>query len=235
MPAPAQFSGAWRALVTRVSPCSIKNRATVYFIAAGGATAVNSQTGAVRWTVLPGGFDWGDAALAADGTLYVIENGDFLRQLNAITPDGTIKWRFSLPPDPSGIGPLLDRDGNVYVSSGGSYTLSFIAGRLVSLSPSGSVIWSYDQLRRVKEGGVLSADGTVYLSAMPTDGQEDGLIGFRGGKLVSKLPGGGSPFLDAFGRVFYMVGSEMRYFTSAGYDPNAWSEIGRTPERMARR
>jgi hypothetical protein len=206
--------------------------ATVYFVSAGGATAVNTSTGAVRWTFFRNAFEWGNAALGPDGTLYVTENADFSRRINAISPDGTLKWSYGLAPDPGGIGPLVDGDGNIYVSSGSS-TASYPGRGLVSLSPSGTLNWSYDLLDNVAQEGAVDANKTVYLSGRSAPGQEVGLVAIRDGKVVSTDVGGGVPFIDQYGRVIYAKGSRVYYFMSGGFDSKAWSESGRTPDRAS--
>jgi outer membrane protein assembly factor BamB len=205
----------------------------VYFISKGGATAINSSTGAVQWTFFTNGFQFGGGALARDGTLIVAENQDMLRRINAISPAGALKWSYGLAPSPGGLDPLVDADGNIYVSPETSTSLS--AGRgFVSLTPTGTVRWSYDLLQNVS-GGVIDANKTIYLSARPGVGQEVSLVTIRDGQIVSVDPGGAAPFLDPFGRLLYWKGSsQVVYFATAGYDPKAWVEEGRGPQRASR-
>jgi outer membrane protein assembly factor BamB len=210
-----------------------QQRGTVYFVSRGGATAVNAATGAVRWTFFFGGFDGGGGAIGPDGTLYVTESSDMLRTLTAISPDGVRKWSYGLAPFPDGFGPLVDADGNIYASSGSS-TATYAGRGIVSLSPAGTLNWSHDLFNNAY-AAVLDAHKTLYVTVQPALGQPTNLLTIRNGAVITTDVGGGTPFLDPFGRVLYQKGSEIRYFTSGGYDPAAWPEGGRTPDRVGRR
>jgi outer membrane protein assembly factor BamB len=210
-----------------------QQRGTVYFVSRGGATAVSAATGAVRWTFFFGGFDGGGGAIGPDGTLYVTENSDMLRTVTAISPDGLRKWSYGLAPFPGGFGPMVDADGNIYASSGSSNAT--YAGRgIVSLTPAGTLNWSYDVFNNAS-AAVLDANKTLYVTVQPALGQPTDLLTIRSGTLITTNAGGGAPFLDPFGRVLYQKASEIKYFTSGGYDPGAWPEAGRTPDRAGRR
>ena len=234
----------WSVAGTRISGAIVldESRHSVYFVAGGGATALDMQTGNVRWKTFTEAYGRGNAAVSFDGTLYVTYDSDFLRTVHAISSDGVVKWRMSIAPDPGGIDPLIDQNGNVYVSSGAGY--GGLQNRLISLSPSGAINWEYDLSfavggRRVHSQGVVDDDGTVYFIGRTAGGENSELLGVRNGQLVlekpvSSLREDGSPLMDNAGRIYYADGGQMQFFTGSGYPQDGWSQQGAKPERTFR-
>lgn len=75
--------------------------------------------GVPLWSIQLEGYAYGGLALAPDGTLYTLRS--YPAVLYAIHPDGSIKWRYDIPSgNPGFFTPLLDKNGTIYVRSGGT-------------------------------------------------------------------------------------------------------------------
>src|SRR5262245_2979624 len=102
--------------------------------------------GQLRWSV-PGVGGEGGPSIGPDGTVYVA-TGD---HVNAVAPDGTIRWTFVEPTSGQGViaGPTVGPDGNIYVVSDigglGAYALS-PAGDLLWNNPGNPIFSEYGQL-----------------------------------------------------------------------------------------
>ena len=131
----------------------------------------------------------GDIVVAADGTLYV---HDFDGHLDALAPDGTLRWSTPIPQgqlvdDPSGFAPptslAIGADGTVYAYN----------GDLTAVRPDGTLAWS--------------AVVTPYASVIypPTDGDVPSRVALRlnvgpdGTIYVADAPPAGGGSLFAFG------------------------------------
>ena len=90
-------------------------------------------------------------AIGADGTIYV---GSADYYLYAISPGGTLKWRY-LTGNSVGSSPALGADGTIYVGSNDSY--------IYALNPDGTLKWRYKAGGSVHSSPAIGNDGTLYV------------------------------------------------------------------------
>jgi outer membrane protein assembly factor BamB len=87
--------------------------------------------------------------VAADGTIYIESS----TAVNAVTPEGTLKWRFPAGATCQG-SPLIAADGTIYV--GGAI--------LHALTPEGTERWKFQPMADELGGApAIASDGTVYV------------------------------------------------------------------------
>jgi peptide/nickel transport system permease protein len=117
----------------------------------------------------PAGFS-GTPVISTDGTIYVAGLDSILIALN---PDGTPRWKTSLPESP--LGPLaLGPQGMIYVTNS--------KGGISSFSQDGNLLWTYTTELNGKpnHGPIVASNGTIYYL----------LEDFRGDSLFALLPNG---------------------------------------------
>ena len=110
-------------------------------------------------------------AISADGTLitashraitnrapedWTVTSVDHEYKLNAISPDGTIKWSVQKPEEFSLA--AIGETNNIYVCHG---------NKLLALTPTGAERWSYDATEPLKLSPALAANDTVYVATEP--------------------------------------------------------------------
>lgn len=107
---------------------------------------------------------WSPPAIGADGTIFV---GAHLAQAGidsaspiffGIRPDGTERWKISLPGIPGGA-PAIAADGTIYLWVGDST----LRNRLLALNPNGSLKWEYPLAGRpmYQTSPALTEDGMI--------------------------------------------------------------------------
>jgi outer membrane protein assembly factor BamB len=101
-------------------------------------------------------------AIAKDGTIYFTSLSNFLF---ALYPNGTEKWRFSIPvsDDFGWASPVIAEDGTIYVSSARSYTPEYRAG-LYAINPNGTLKWLFRHDNGGSSSPAIAKDGTIYAS-----------------------------------------------------------------------
>ena len=117
----------------------------------------------------PAGFS-GNPVISTDGTIYSAGLDSILIALN---PDGTPRWKTSLPEIP--LGPLaLGPQGIIYVTD--------TKGGLSSFSQDGNLLWTYTTqvFGKPNHGPIVASNGTIYYL----------LEDFRGDSLFALLPNG---------------------------------------------
>jgi hypothetical protein len=108
-----------------------------------------TAAGTLRWVVRSVGAD-GGPSIGTDGTVYVAS----MNTITAISPDGSIRWRFTEPSSGQGViaGPTVGPDGNIYVISDYGGLGAF------ALSPTGQLLWSNLGNPNFLEFGQLGAE-----------------------------------------------------------------------------
>jgi peptide/nickel transport system permease protein len=117
----------------------------------------------------PAGFS-GSPVISTDGIIYVAGLDAILIALN---PDGTLRWKTSLPESP--IGSLaLGPQGIIYVTDS--------KGGLSSFSQDGNLLWTYttENFGKPNHGPIVAPNGSIYYL----------LEDFRGDSLYALLPNG---------------------------------------------
>jgi RHS repeat-associated protein len=119
----------------------------------GKLVAMNTSSGATRWTVTTGAI-WTSAALGTDGTIY-IGSDDGLRAVNT---NGTVRWTRTF-----GTGgfvrssPAVAPDGTIYVGTD--------LKKLEATNPNGTARWSFTAtgMGLVRSSPAIASDGTIYV------------------------------------------------------------------------
>jgi outer membrane protein assembly factor BamB len=111
-----------------------------------------STSGSLEWDLELTSGNLGQAALGADGTIYV---GDDQNVFYAVSSSGFKKWQFDAGGSVVG-SPVVDGGGVIYFVDG-------IA--IFALNPDGSLKWRYAPPQRVNlsTGPALAMDGTIYV------------------------------------------------------------------------
>ncbi len=104
-------------------------------------------------------------AIGEDGTIYFTSLSDLLF---AINPDGTEKWRFTIPVTAdTWSSPTLGPDGTIYVGSARKYSEGAkaeteVGGRIYAIHPDGSLKWEFPVESDVFPSPAIGGDGTIY-------------------------------------------------------------------------
>lgn len=121
---------------------------------------LNPSDGSVLWQLrLPKGVRGSSPAIdttggAHSGTIYI---GSVTGLLNALTPDGSLKWSVKVGGKNAFSSPVIGNDGTIYQ---GTYT------GLAAVRPSdGQALpnWPFKTEGRVASSAALGADGTIYV------------------------------------------------------------------------
>lgn len=121
--------------------------------------------GDLKWSLaIPGGCIYGPPTLATNGDVLVAQCDG---KLQAVTPNGAVRWTFSTPQSVVGL-PMVAADGTIYLGS----------DKLYALNPDGSKRWEFEYIER--SGGyvysmgppVLGPDGAIYVSRIAGNGQQ---------------------------------------------------------------
>jgi outer membrane protein assembly factor BamB len=145
-------------------------------------------------------------ALGTDGTIYVGTTKGYLR---AINPNGTFKWerytggRIRYAP------PVVASDGTIYIGS---------SAGLHAVSPTGTLLWTFDTEGRVAAAPALAADGTIYVGSLGRAGgflaafyalEPDGDEIWRYQPSGSRNQFRGSPVVDFNGDIYVTSGEKL--------------------------
>jgi outer membrane protein assembly factor BamB len=111
-----------------------------------------NATGVVKWRTALFGTADGGPAIDKNGTIYI---GSY--ELNAIYPNGTLKWRYT-----TGIimcTPAIAEDGTIY------FGVDHGSTSLIALNPNGTVKWSYPTGGNIDSSPAIGEDGTIYVGS----------------------------------------------------------------------
>ena len=116
----------------------------------------------VGGTLLPNALS-GSPHIYVGGTFYTVHH------LNALSPDGTLKWALATRSD-SASSPAVGADGTIYVgyedetfNVGG--TLLPVSGHLYAINPGGMRKWALAIGGAMWSSPVIGADGTIYVGS----------------------------------------------------------------------
>ena len=97
-------------------------------------------------------------AIAEDGTIYF---GSWDRNLHAVNPNGTRKWKFDADGEIVS-DPVIGDDGTIYFGVMGP---GWDKGRIYAISPEGSEKWHYDTGYWIDSDPAIGDDGTIYIGS----------------------------------------------------------------------
>jgi outer membrane protein assembly factor BamB len=148
-------------------------------------------------------------AIGTDGTIYV---GSYDRNLYAINPDGSIKWKYTTKGDVES-SPAIGKDETIYVGSSDN--------NLYAINSDGTLKWSFMTEGDVSSSPAIGAGGTIYvgsndkkLYAINANGtMKWSFIAYDGD---SSYGGKTSPAIGVDGTIYYNTG----YFNSHFYALN---------------
>ncbi|MGA1874463.1 MAG: PQQ-binding-like beta-propeller repeat protein [bacterium] len=130
---------------------------------------VGAQTNALKWSFQTEGSILSSPVIGEDGTIYF---GSDDGSVYALTPAGTLKWKYQLfsecefhktqQEDKFFSPPCVGANGTIYIGSSD--------GNFYNLKPDGTLKWSYQMEDTISSSPVIGTDGTVYF------GSEEGNI-----------------------------------------------------------
>jgi outer membrane protein assembly factor BamB len=119
----------------------------------GFVTALDGETGTVKWRYKVRADVDGSAALGIDGTIYIgADDG----RLYALRNDGSLRWSFVAQ---------KDIRSSVAVANDGALFATSFDGNLYSLDPAGNVRWVLPTGGRIASSPVIDAAGVVYFGS----------------------------------------------------------------------
>lgn len=181
-----------------------------------GRTSVIGPTSPVQQWAVDFGYPVATSPVVGpDGTIYIgplpdLKNAKPRTYLNAINPNGTFKWRYELPySDIAGIStPTIDSAGNLYFADA--------TGKLLSLSPSGTLRWQFQGARPNDSHPLAVGNDTVYFQNGSSLINLDSATGFVRWTvdLGADIPGG--PTADQSGNIYTVSGTGIRSYAPSG-------------------
>jgi outer membrane protein assembly factor BamB len=119
-----------------MAPAALAVDGTVYIVSADGNLYALSPNGSQKWTFKTGTFgspvsSFGAPSVGLDGTVYVASSqflGTSSLRLNALNPDGTVRWSFRNPSLLELVtSPVIGSDGTVYAATSGGFSYALDA------------------------------------------------------------------------------------------------------------
>ena len=117
-----------------------------------------------RWATPSARGVFGEFACGADGSVYMLQPGDLLTRLDALT--GAVRNTYPVPLGSNGYSPrmVVDGDGRVFVTNG-----AFPGGALLAFDRDLTLRWQV-AVPNVNNGGpAIAADGTLVVAGTGTD------------------------------------------------------------------
>ena len=139
-----------------ISSPAIEKNGTVYVGGSNYLYAINKY-GVVIWKAYIGDSVISSPVVASDGTIYIGADSYNMGSpgiLCAVSPDGTVKWKFQIYGDPGENSPAIGKDGTIYITSG--------YGIIYAVNPDGSERWRYEVGGIILSSPTIGDDGTVY-------------------------------------------------------------------------
>ena len=120
-----------------------------------------------RWAVPSEPMVFGEFACSADGSVYMVQPGEFLARLDAQT--GAVRNTYPVPLGTGGLGGrvVVDADGRVYFGNG--FGASGANGALMVFDRDLTLLWQVPVPSINIGGPVLAADGTLVVAGIGAD------------------------------------------------------------------
>jgi parallel beta-helix repeat protein len=129
---------------------------TIYIGGNDGVLYVFSPEGVLKWTWTTRSPIFGSPTIGSDGTIYIT---NYLNSTTyAISPSGTLLWKFITGDYNLGSSPVIGSDGTIYIAVTNETT-----GTLYAISPSGTFKWKYTMGLIYGTSPVIGSDGSIYM------------------------------------------------------------------------
>jgi outer membrane protein assembly factor BamB len=139
---------------------------TVYFGAGRDGLYAMRPDGTVKWNyVIAGAGINTSPAIAADGTVYF---GTDASSVYAVNPNGTERWRYVSYIGGAFASPAIGSDGAIYCGARAGRNEGF----LCSLSPDGTLRWSFIVDEEISSSPAIGFDGTIFFGTTSSSGWE---------------------------------------------------------------
>jgi outer membrane protein assembly factor BamB len=183
----------------------------------------STNPGTQKWEFATG-YPVDSPVIGVDGTIYV---GSSDRNLYAINPDGTRRWKFGTPGYIES-SPAIGADGTVFVTTSppqGGAILSY----LYAVKPDGTLRWVFKLGGYFGSSPAIGADGTVYVGSW--DGHLYAVNPNGKQKWAFKIVGAfSSPAIGADGSIYICSGDGNLYAVNPdGTQKWAFAVSGGTP------
>ncbi len=96
---------------------------------------------------------YGSPAIGSDGTIYIGSND---KNVYAINPDGTLKWKYTTGNYIYG-SPAIGSDGTIYIGSNDK--------NVYAINPDGTLKWKYTTGNYIYGSPAIGSDGTLYIGS----------------------------------------------------------------------
>ncbi|MDG3547182.1 PKD domain-containing protein [Methanobacterium formicicum] len=130
---------------------------TIYIGGNDGVLYVFSPEGVLKWTWTTRSQIFGSPTIGSDGTIYIT---NYLNSTTyAISPSGTLLWKYITGDYNLGSSPVIGSDGTIYIAVTNETT-----GTLYAISPTGTLKWKYTMGLIYGTSPVIGSDGTIYMA-----------------------------------------------------------------------
>jgi outer membrane protein assembly factor BamB len=142
----------WRNPTSNISSSpAIGSDGTIYFVAYDCYFYALNSDGSLKWCLTDSTVQFNEElspAIDSDDLIYVAD----YNWINAINPDGTLKWHAGIGPSSS---PSIGSDGTIYCAGFG----------LFALNPDGTRKWVYEMIYSRISSPAIGLDGTIYIGS----------------------------------------------------------------------
>jgi subtilisin family serine protease/outer membrane protein assembly factor BamB len=165
------------------------------------------------WQVVTGGSVTNSPSVGSDGTVYVVDSVD---SVYAISPAGSVLWKYTMTNGQDSSGVAVDANGNIYIPN--------LAGHVISLTSKSVVRWDVNLGTAIHNCPALSSDGIVVVK--DDGGVVHGLNASSGAQVWSYTTGTdtyGGPSISSSGIVYIGDGSNVMHALKATDGTKQWT------------
>ncbi|MDQ0876776.1 outer membrane protein assembly factor BamB [Paenibacillus sp. V4I3] len=136
---------------------------TLYITTSNGKLNAINKNGNEKWNINITNTTASQPVVNKDGDIFVRANPSSTSgTLTSYKADGTQNWKFDLDWATYWSGPILDKDGNIFIGISGK-------GSMYAISPTGQQIWKYQVAQAsttLSHPASIASDGTLYLPSL---------------------------------------------------------------------